>query len=315
MEHSRVSEPVAVLLTIVFSVIVFFGGIANLLVLTTHIKYHKKLLQDPKDTLTFSLAIADFVMSALVTPLPLSSAVARRWTTGRKGCVIYGLITMWIGLSSILQLTCIAFERYYTLCRINANRICTIRAIQMIAGCWLLAFVASSMPVFGFSQFTFEGFGLHCSILWKSSQVWYCSFLLLFFYALPITSIAISYAKMFSVVRKIYHNAAATWGPNAQTTRKTYVAQVKFTKQVIVVTCGFMIAWTPYAILSSVEVLTDIEFDNGWHEMPALFAKTSNIYNPVIYFFMYRRFRRYISMIVNEALKIFTSLNSRSSSR
>ncbi|XP_028395469.1 melanopsin-like [Dendronephthya gigantea] len=315
MDNSRVPEPVALFLAFVFSVIVFFGGITNLLVLTTHIKYHKKLLRDSKDILTFSLAIGDFIMSALVTPLPLSSAIERKWTTGRKGCVIYGLITMWIGLSSILQLTCISLERYYTLCRINANGICTTRIIQMIAGCWLLAFVASTMPMFGFSEFTFEGFGLHCSIVWKSAQVWYCLFLLLFFYVLPITSIAISYAKMFSVVRKIYRNAAITWGTNAQATRKSYTAQVKFTKQLVVVTCGFMIAWTPYAVLSSVLVLTDIEFDSGWHEMPALFAKTSNIYNPVIYFLMYRRLRRHTSMIFNKTLKIFPSLSSRSSDR
>ncbi|CAB3994790.1 melanopsin-like [Paramuricea clavata] len=303
MEQSQVSEPVATILGFVFAVIVCFGGVTNALVLITHTKYHKELLKDSKDILTFSLAFGDLVMSIIVTPLALSSAVARKWTTGRNGCVIYGLMTTWIGLSSILQLTCIAVERCYTLSSLNASNTSRKRATQMIAGCWLISFLASSLPLFGFSQFTLEGYGLHCSIVWKNSHVWYCLFLLLFFYALPITTIAISYAKMFLIVRRVYRNAAVTWGANAQATRKSYTAQVKFTKQLVVVTCGFLIAWTPYAIMSGLRVLSNIEFENGWYELPALFAKTANIYNPIIYFLMYRRLRRHVSMCLGEAWK------------
>jgi hypothetical protein len=309
MEKYQVSEPVAASLAFLFAVIVCFGGVTNALVLITHIKYHKKLLKDSKDIITFSLACGDFAMSAFVTPLAFSSAVAKKWTTGTSGCVIYGLITTWIGLSSILQLACVALERYYTLSRLNPYNISRKRAIQMIAGCWLIAFVASSLPLFGFSRFTLEGYGLHCSIVWDNSHVWYCLFLLLFFYTLPMTTIAISYAKMFSVVRKVYRNAAVTWGSNAQVTRQSYAGQMKFTKQLVVVTCGFLIAWTPYAVMSSLRVLTNIEFENGWYELPALFAKTANIYNPIIYFFMYRRLRRHVSMILDEARKSLPSLS------
>ena len=298
MELSQVTGVVAAVLTSKFAVIVCFGSVPNSLVLITHLKYREKLLRDTKDILTFSLTFGDFVMSAFLAPLPFTSAIAKNWTTGRNGCVIYGLFTTWIGLSSILQLSCIALERCYTLSSLNACRISRKSSVQIIAGCWLIAFLASSPPLFGFSQFTLEGYGLHCSIVWKNSHIWYCMFLLLFFYALPITTIAISYAKIFLVVHKVYRNAEIIWGSNAHVTRQSYTSQMKFTKQLVVVTCGFLIAWTPYAVMSTTRVVIDIKFKNTWYfEHPALFAKTANIYNSVIYFFMYRRLRRHVSMI------------------
>ena len=307
MEQPQVSQALAVLLAFLFAIIVCFGGIANGVVVLTHIKYRKKLLMDSKDVLIFSLAIGDFVMCAVLTPMAFSSAIAKKWTTGENGCIIYGFITTWIGLSSILQLTCIAVERHYTLSCLNADTGgWRKRTIRMITGSWLFAFLASSLPLFGFSKFTLEGFGLHCSIVWNDTHAWYCLFLLFFFYVIPINTIVISYNMMFRVVRKVYRNAAITWGANSQVTRQSYTAQVKFTKQIFIVTCGFFIAWTPYAVMSSLRVLTNIEFGNGWYELPALFAKTGSMYNPIIYFFMYRRLRRHISMFLNEARSILS---------
>ena len=127
--------------------------------------------------------------------------------------------------------------------------------------------------------------------------------LLHIFYLLPLITIGVSYINLFLVVRKVYQNTAATWGANAKVTRQSFLAQVKFTKQLVVVTCGFLLAWTPYAVLSSLRVLTDIEFNNGWYEMSALFAKTAYLYSPVIYFFMYRRLRRRVVVMWNEIMK------------
>ena len=300
---TQVSRPVAVVLAFGFVFIICFGGVANALVLMTHIKYHKELLKDSKDILIFSLALGDFVASSLLTPLAFSSAIAKHWTTGSNGCVFYGLVTTWMGLSSILQLTCIAVERYHALSRLEIPNNRRKRAIQMIPTCWLAALAASGLPLFGFSQFTLEDYGLHCSIIWNKSHVWYCMSLLHIFYLLPLITIGVSYIKLFLVVRKVYQNTAATWGANAKVTRQSFLAQVKFTKQLVVVTCGFLLAWTPYAVLSSLRVLTDIEFNNGWYEMPALFAKTAYLYNPVIYFFMYRRLRRRVVVMWNEIMK------------
>lgn len=294
-ESPQMPRAQAAVLSVAFAVVICFGGITNALVLATHIKYRKRMLKESKDILIFSLAIGDLIMTSLVCPLAFSSAVVMKWTTGKLGCTFYAFFTTWIGLSSMLQLALNALERHHTLSNPKANRTSVKRTILAIVSCWVIAFVASCLPLSGLSEYTFEGFGLHCSIVWSTdtrNYAWYCLTLLVFFYAIPVVAISICYAKMFLVVRRIFRNATEMWGAEAQSTRKSYMAQVKFTKQLLVVTGGFLFAWTPYAVMSMLRAFTDLQVPVGAFELPALFSKTSNIYNPIIYFFMYKRLRR-----------------------
>ena len=81
------------------------------------------------------------------------------------------------------------------------------------------------------------------------------------------------------------------WGHDAQATKESYEAQIKTAKQVLLMIAGFIFAWTPYAIMSIVTAVFGVKIPLGYHEYPSLFAKTSNIYNPVIYFFTYKSLR------------------------
>lgn len=88
------------------------------------------------------------------------------------------------------------------------------------------------------------------------------------------------------------------WGHDAMATRESYTAQVKTAKQLLLMTAGFMFAWAPYAIVSSMTVFSLITVPNDYKVYPALFAKTSVIYNPIIYFFTYRSLRQKASDLV-----------------
>ncbi|KAJ8391521.1 hypothetical protein AAFF_G00088430 [Aldrovandia affinis] len=60
------------------------------------------------------------------------------------------------------------------------------------------------------------------------------------------------------------------------------------------ISMGFIVAWTPYTVVSFVSIFSE----QGAHMapegfvFPALFAKSSHIYNPVIYFYFNRAFRQ-----------------------
>ena len=223
----------AAALAAAFAVIMSFGGFTNVVVVATHIKYRKKMLKDSKDICIFSLAVGDLFMTSLVCPLGFWSAIAMKWTTGKAGCVWYAFITTWIGLSSMLQLALIALERHHTMSSRTANPTLRKRAVQATVSAWVIALAASCLPLFGWSEYTFEGFGLHCSIAWSSKNrkyAWYCMFLLVFFFAIPITVIGFSYAKTYLIVRRMYRNASTMWGAEAQATRQSYMAQVKISK-------------------------------------------------------------------------------------
>ena len=253
------------------------------------------MLSQPKDILVLSLAIGDFAMSLLVVPLGLSSAVSKKWTTGHEGCMWYGFISSWIGLSSMLQLTTIAVERYRTLSQPTPYNISTKLTVQAIAASWISAFVASCFPLIGWSTYAFEGYGLHCSIPWDSStknNASYNLFLLLIFFAIPVTTIVLSYVKIYIVVRNLRLNARKIWGDKSPATRVSYEAQVKISKQILIIIAGFLVSWTPYAVVSMLSSFGGFEIPLVYHEIPSLFAKFSIIQNPIIYCFAYKKLRK-----------------------
>ncbi|XP_028394341.1 visual pigment-like receptor peropsin [Dendronephthya gigantea] len=289
-----ISKGGSVVLAFSYAIIALFGSVSNGLVALTYLKWRSRILTQPKDVLILSLAIGDFVMSTIVCPLGFASAVNRKWTSGHTGCVFYGFFSTWIGLASIAQLAFHAIERYVTLSSPIPNVISVKRAFQIIMAAWIGSFLASCFPLLGWSQYTFEGFGLHCSILWDSRSAVdssYSMFLLIVFFTFPVAAIAFSYGKIFFIVRRIYLNADTMWGHDAQATKESYEAQVKTAKQLLLMIAGFMFAWTPYAVMSFIVVFFGGQIPFGYHEYPSLFAKTSNIYNPIIYFFTYQSLR------------------------
>lgn len=289
-----ISDAGASILTVAYALLMTFGVLSNGLIIATYFKWRQTMLSRSKDIFLLSLAIGDFTMSLLVVPQGVSSATSKQWTTGNAGCIWYGFISTWIGLSSMLQLATIAVECYITLSQPTPHPVTTKRTVQAIAASWISAFVTSCFPLMGWSKYTFEGYGLHCSVLWNSSSLKdgsYCLFLLVFFFVIPVAAIVFSYGKIFLTVKYLYMNARKIWGEKALAVRWSYEAQVKTSKQILLVITGFLFAWTPYAIVSTLKLFDSQGLPFGYHEIPSLLAKTSVIYNPIIYFFNYQGLR------------------------
>ncbi|KAF5902115.1 opsin-VA-like isoform X2, partial [Clarias magur] len=58
-------------------------------------------------------------------------------------------------------------------------------------------------------------------------------------------------------------------------------------RMVVVMIIAFMVAWTPYALFSVIVTIhPTIYLDPILAAVPAFFAKTAAVYNPIIYVFM-----------------------------
>ena len=302
----QVSATDSYIISVFFCIVFVFGSFLNGLIAFTYLKWRKTMLSHPKDLTNFSLAIGDFLVSFFASSFGFSSAIARTWLWGRAGCVWYAFTTTWVGLASIAQLAILAVERFVTLRNPTPSIVSTRQACKAILASWSITFLVSCAPLVGWSKYTFEGFGLHCSILWDIRTVGnlsYCLFLLIIFYIVPVSAILVSYVKIFGIVRRIYKNADRMWGPDAQATKEGYVAQVKVAKHSVFMIVGFMFAWTPYAIMSAMVLFFDAKLSLRIREYPSIFAKTAVIYNPIIYFFTYRRLRV-------RAMKVLKSLKN-----
>ncbi|KXJ82477.1 hypothetical protein RP20_CCG013213 [Aedes albopictus] len=144
-----------------------------------------------------------------------------------------------------------------------------------------------------------------CSVNWESQTVnatSYIIFLFVFGLVVPLVVIVYSYTN---IVVNMKRNAARVGRINR--------AEKRVTRMVFVMVLAFMIAWTPYAVFALIEQFgpTDI-ISPALGVLPALIAKSSICYNPIIYVGMNTQFRAAFNRVRNnESLDNNTTTNQK----
>jgi c-opsin len=114
-----------------------------------------------------------------------------------------------------------------------------------------------------------------------------------------MTLIVISYGNILRVIRKlkseIINNKKMMLNfrkisQQKETSRQSDAAEKRSTFMVAVMIGAFLVAWTPYSILALIETFGNRNDDNVippvLATVPNLFAKTSAVFNPIIYGFL-----------------------------
>ena len=264
---------------------------------------NKKLLKAP-DIFIVNVALSDLFYSVATLPLLFVANVYGRWIFGPQGCKATAFISTWSGLSSLMNLSLAAYERYVALAFLfKSQRTFTRRkAARGSVAMWLYALFWSVMPLCGWSGFELEGVGTSCSLKWKSHDKLDLSYhicLMLACYVLPVSIIIASYYKSCCEIRKGTKRAKTTWGKKSPFTRKAFAVERKMVVLFGVMTVAFLVAWTPYAVVSLISMIAgpDVISDIA-SSIPAYIAKSSACYNPIVYVFLYKRLRQRIFFTV-----------------
>ena len=264
---------------------------------------NKKLLKAP-DIFIVNVALSDLFYSVATLPLLFVANVYGRWIFGPQGCKATAFISTWSGLSSLMNLSLAAYERYVALAFLfKSQRTFTRRkAARGSVAMWLYALFWSVMPLCGWSGFELEGVGTSCSLRWKSHDKLDLSYhicLMLACYVLPVSIIIASYYKSCCEIRKGTKRAKTTWGKKSPFTRKAFAVERKMVVLFGVMTVAFLVAWTPYAVVSLISMIAgpDVISDIA-SSIPAYIAKSSACYNPIVYVFLYKRLRQRIFFTV-----------------
>ncbi|XP_065568497.1 melanopsin-B-like isoform X2 [Artemia franciscana] len=227
------------------------------------------------------------------------SSFKGRWVFGNAGCQIYGAGIGFFGLNSILTLAAIAWERYIVISAQPLNgksRITRARARKVCIFLWAYVFILVIPPFFGWSSYHDEGIGTSCS--WDyTSRTWnnrsYYFFLLTFGFIIPLIVITVSYGIMFATVVNSGNEIASMTVPSQRgSIRKTRRRSDIKTAQVIVfLILLFLIAWTPYAIVSAIGQFGSFSLSPIATSIPANCAKLLVVINPIVYGISHPRFR------------------------
>ncbi|KAJ8044523.1 Pineal opsin [Holothuria leucospilota] len=245
-------------------------------------------LRQPVNIFLLNLSISDMSVSLLASPLTFASNVAGYWLFGQIGCSIYAFVVMIGGFEQIAALTAVSIHRCFLVVRpFTAKKMTMSWAVFFVSLTWLYSFILTIPPAFGWNEFVPEGAGTACSVNWTESKPGNTSYVIFIFVmvlAVPLSTLVFSYGLLIFAVKKQISASEA-----AQSTENK--AEGRVTKMVVVMVFFFLFAWTPYAVFALLVAFGNTHVSPLVATLPAFFAKSCTIYNPILYFVLNRQFR------------------------
>ncbi|KAK9309132.1 hypothetical protein QLX08_001091 [Tetragonisca angustula] len=289
--EDQVSPVVYVSTATALGFIGFFGFTMNLLVAVVIIK-DAETLWTPVNVILVNLIVGDFLVAAFGNPVAMVSAITGGWYWGYKMCLWYAWFMSTLGFASIGNLTVMAVERWLLVVR--PMKALSIRHAKILGFfVWIYALCLSLPPLFGWGSYSPEAGNVSCSVSWEvhdpvTKSESYIGFLFILGLLVPVLVISGSYAAIILTLRRARKRAGASGRREA-----------KITKMVALMITAFLLAWSPYAALAIAAQYFDVKPSASVAVLPALLAKSSICYNPIIYAGLNSQFSRSLKKIFN----------------
>ena len=290
-------------LSFVFSLL---GFVMNALV--CYMFYETPASLDSSNVIILSIAIGDMICSFVsLVFLPLSNSFGK-WMFGTSVCEFYAFVATVTGLGSLFHLTAGAWERYNFINQSfgSTRTMARGKAAFVSLAMWLLALAWGVTPLIGWSNYELEGIGTSCSVNWRSQDPRNFSFiicLIVLAFIIPVCMIVIFHYKAFRSILRVTQRARRSWGASCANTRKTLAVERRMAVIFAIMTGAFLLAWTPYAVVSLVAFFQPHLVDDLTASVPSYFAKFSACYNPIVYVLMYKKFRKMLLRLMPACLK------------
>ncbi|TKS75904.1 G-protein coupled receptor 136 [Collichthys lucidus] len=277
-------------------VIAVLSIMGNLLVIITAVKKSSKM--KPLELFSVNLAVTDLGAAVTMYPLSVASAWSHHWLGGNVTCVYYGLAGFFFGIASIMNLTVLAIVRFIVSFNLQSpNEIFSWKKVKMLCvWIWLYALVWALFPILGWGRYGPEPFGVSCSLAWGQMKHEGFSFVISVFFfnlALPVVIIICCY---FGITVRLYFTHKKVMNSN-QVPNIVKLHRRMLTIAVLIST-GFVVSWSPYGMVSLWSVFHDSRvIPPEVSLLPCMFAKTSTVYNPMIYYIFSQRFKREVKQL------------------
>ncbi|KAK7133732.1 hypothetical protein R3I94_015556 [Phoxinus phoxinus] len=240
----------------------------------------------PPEFMTLNLAVFDFGISVTGKPFFIVSSFSHRWLFGWQGCQYYGWAGFFFGCGSLITMTIVSLDRYLKICHLRYGTwFKRHHAFLCVVFTWFYAAFWATMPVVGWGNYAPEPFGTSCTLDWWLAQASvsgqsFVMCMLIFCLILPTAVIVFSYVMIIFKVK-----ASAKEVSNFDTQNKNkHNVEMKLTKVAMLICAGFLIAWIPYAVVSVISAFGDPDsVPIPVSVVPTLLAKSSAMYNPIIY--------------------------------
>nr|XP_028584287.1 melanopsin [Podarcis muralis] len=278
------------------------GTLGNLLVIFAFCR--SRGLRTPANMFIINLAVSDFLMAVTQCPVFFTSSLNKRWVFGEKGCELYAFCGALFGIASMITLTVIALDRYFVITRPLASIgvMSKKKALLILLGVWLYSLAWSLPPFFGWSAYVPEGLLTSCSwdyITFTPSVRAYTMLLFCFVFFIPLIAIIYSYFFIFRAIRntnRAVQTISSDGTKESQRLSQRMTNEWKMAKVALVIILLYVLSWSPYSMVALLafagysHVLTPL-----MNTIPAVIAKASSIYNPIVYAIAHPKYRKAIA--------------------
>ncbi|XP_069007920.1 parapinopsin-like [Embiotoca jacksoni] len=278
-----------ILLSIIMAIFTGPAIILNATVIIVSLM-HKQLRQ-PLNYALVNMAVADLGTAMTGGVLSVVNNAQGYFSLGRTGCVMEGFAVSLFGITSLCTVALIAVERMFVVSKpLGQITFQKQHAIGGIALAWLWSLTWNLPPLFGWGRYELEGVGTSCAPDWHSKDPHNVSYILAYFavcFAVPFAVILASYSKLMWTLHQVSRMACVEGGAVAK-------GEMKVAVMVILMVLTFLISWMPYASLAMLVVYNpDVKIHPLLGTVPVYLAKSSTVYNPIIYIYLNKQFRKY----------------------
>ncbi|XP_057679259.1 opsin 8, group member c isoform X2 [Corythoichthys intestinalis] len=221
--------------------------------------YRRRNKMVGSELLCVNLAVVDFLCCICFYPLSIISSFHHAWLGENVTCIYYGLGCYIFGLCGMFTIAAISIIRYLKIC------------YSLVSELWL------EKP----------NIRLVCCVIWLVSTVW-SSF--------PLFGWVMSHCQTLYKISRFSSSLSAR-GIHNNLRR----AEKRLSMMFFCISLGFVIAWMPYTIVSFLFIFhkEDHYMSPEGFVFPALFAKSSHVYNPFIYFYFNKTFQKELRSLLD----------------
>ncbi|XP_033727601.1 melanopsin-B-like [Pecten maximus] len=290
--------------TAIFMLIVgIFGSLFNSIFI--YILMEQNIRKSRNNIYVIALCVASILIAVLIVPSLGISSLAYNWVFGEHGCILHAFAMTALGLFQIFILTVMSFEKYVIMAKKSWERFLSrTGTAYTIIGCMILGLFLGSCPLLGWNSYTLEAQKTSCSINWSDrspSSLCFTFLLMLIGLACPVSVMLFSYINIFLVIRTHRHRLGQTLRNNGKCYENMLKREIKVIKTMFILVCAFIFSWLPYSAISLYAVFDDVNTINPVLGMlPALFAKASVIWNPIIYMFINQSYKNVLKEKVSK---------------
>ncbi|XP_047244477.1 opsin 8, group member b [Girardinichthys multiradiatus] len=270
--------------------------VGNLLVLI--MAFRRSSRMKPPELLSVNLAVTDLGTAITMYPLAVASAWSHHWLGGDVSCIYYGLAGFFFGIASIMNLTILAIVRFVVSLNLHSpkQKISWKKVKILCMWTWLYALIWALLPILGWGRYGPEPFGLSCSLAWGQMKHEDFSFVISIFSLNLLVPCVIIIFCYFGIALRLYFAYKKSMNNN-------HVPNIiKLHRRLLIIavliSIGFIGSWAPYGLVSLWSVLNDSSnIPPEVSLLPCMFAKSSTVYNPLIYYFFSQSFKREVKQL------------------